>query len=329
MSFVACKNKDKDESRQIPVVRVETLTVSETNVNASRVYSGVIEETSGTAVSFSVPGTISSIAVSEGQQVAKGQLIATLDAYTLQNNLEIAKAALATAQDTYDRMKLLHDSNSIPEMRWVEVSNALKAAQSSYNIAKNALGDAQLHAPISGVISQKIANIGEIAAPGLPVVKIAQISPVKASISVSENDIDKFAKGAEANVYIDISGGISLKGVLVDKGITSDPLSRTYTVKFRCDNPEGKILPGMLCNVSLISGGETEGIVIPVNAILLDNNNQSFVWTVKDGKAHKSTVTLGEYAGTGVLISSGLEPGDSVIVSGQQKVSDGMNVDVI
>lgn len=326
-SIVSCKKKEEtSEQGAREPVRIETISVSNNTVTSGRVYSGVTEETSGTVLSFTVPGPIKTLIVEEGQNVSKGQLIGTLDDATLQSNVQIAKAALATAQDTYDRMKMLHDANSIPEIKWVEVSNALKAAKSSYDIAVNALSDTKLYAPVSGVISRKLSDIGQMAGPGVPVVEISRISPLKATISVSENEIANFEKGAHALISVDALKGAVIEGILTEKGVTADPLSRTYSVKFQFENPDGKFLPGMLCNVSLKGEEDKEAIVLPMNCILLDSNNKTFVWLDNKGKAEKRIVTLGEYLSDGVIIESGLSVGDKVIVSGQQKVSEGMNV---
>lgn len=320
----ACGHKEK--STEVSPVRVETSTVRKSAIGTGRTYAGVIEESSGTVLSFKIPGTIRTINVSEGQRVQKGELIATLDESSLQSNYEIAKATLATAQDTYDRMKQLHDANSIPEMKWVEVENSLQAAKSACRIAENALGDARILAPRSGVISQKFVEAGSTAVPAAPVVKLVDISPVKAVISVPESDISRLDDHTTATIYIEAAGGLACEGRLSDKGVSADPLSRSYPVKFRAENPEGKLLPGMLCNVTVSRPDTTEVIVVPIESILLDESNRTFVWVDLDGKAHKEVVKLGNYLPGGVVVESGLADGTKLIVSGQQKVSEGMAV---
>ena len=321
---VSCKKKEKEKTRE--ELRVETAVASKSAVNTGRSYSGVIEESSGTVLSFKVPGTISNLYVDAGSRVAKGQLIARLDDSSLQNSYEMAKATLATAQDTYNRMKLLHDANSITDMKWVEVENALKTAQSACNISKNTLNDARIYAPFSGVISEKFADAGSTAAPGVPVVKLVEISPLKARISVAEKDVSEFNMGAPGIITVEAADGLTVDGKVTDKGVSADPLSRTYDVKFLIPNPDGRLLPGMLCNVSLKTDDAVEGLVIPVTAVLLDDGNQSFVWTVRDGKAHKQVITLGAYTDTGVMVDSGLAEGDLYVTAGMQKISEGMSV---
>lgn len=322
--LVSCAKKEK--TQDVSPVRVETAIVGKSTIDAGRTYAGIIEESSGTMLSFKIPGTIRTINVTEGQRVQKGQLIATLDESSLLSNYEIAKAALATAQDTYNRMKQLHDANSIPEMKWVEVENSLQAAKSSCQIAKNALADTKIYAPQSGIISQKFADAGSTAVPAAPVVKLVDVSPVKATISVPESEISQFNSGSTASIYVNAVDETTYEGTLSDKGVSADPLSRSYSVKFQTSNPDGKLLPGMLCNVTVSKPGTDEAIVVPVESILLDNENQTFVWLDLNGKAHKKVVQLGNYLPGGVVVESGLSDGDKLIVSGQQKVSEGMEV---
>lgn len=325
VSVVVPSCKDKVTEHHSSPVRVETAEIDVSHVSAGKSYSGVIEESNGTVLSFKVPGTIMNIAVSEGQRVSKGQLIATLDDSSLRSSYEISKAALATAQDTYDRMKMLHDANSLPEMKWVEVQNSLNAAQAACQIAKNTLDDARIYAPFSGIVSQKIADAGSTAAPGVPVVKIVEVSPVKASISVPENEIGSFTATSEAAITVE-SAGVTVQGKMTEKGVAADPLSRTYTVKFVAANPDASLLPGMLCNVSVLTEESVNAVVIPVESVLLDSGNQAFVWVVNNGKAEKRNITLGAYTATGVIVEQGLATGDIMIVAGQQKVSQGMEV---
>lgn len=322
--LTSCEKRESQS--EIDPIRVETTVIEESSVNTGRTYSGVIEESSGSLLSFKIPGTIISLNVHEGQKVTKGQLIATLDGSSFQSNYEIASAALATTQDTYDRLKKLHEAKAITDMKWVEVENSLHAAKSACAIAKKSLEDTKLYAPFSGIISEKFADIGSNAAPAVPVVKLVEITPVKASISVPENEISGFLAGMEAEITVDAAKTDTIKGLLTERGVAADPLSRTYPVKFTVDNSDGSLLPGMLCSVSLLTDSETKAIAIPVETVLLDNNNRSFVWVVKDGNAVKQVIKLGAYTAGGVLVEDGLSAGDELITSGQQKVSEGMSV---
>lgn len=327
--FCACGHNAEDNNKERAAVRVKTMTVAQSGVEDSSSYSGTVEEENGTVVSFATAGTIRTLAVNEGQTVKKGQLIGTLDDGSLRSAYDIAQSTLSQARDAYNRMKILHDSNSLPDIKWVDVKSKLSQAESAAEIARIALNDAKLYAPVSGVISEKSAAVGQTAAPGIPVVKIVDINSVKVGISVPENEISKFAGAASATITASAAPGEVFKGRMVEKAVTANPLSRSYTVKFRVENPAGKLLPGMICDVAVDNAAApaaAEGMVLPVAAVLLAADNTNFVWLDSAGVAVKRIVVPSAMLPDGIMIESGLSDGDKVIVAGMDKVSRGTKV---
>ncbi len=326
--FSACghDSTDKDKSAPREAVRVKTTTVADNGVEQSYTYSGTVEEDSGTVLSFSTAGTIKTLPVSEGEYVKKGQLIGTLDDGSLRSAYDIAKATLDQAKDAYNRMKQLHDANSLPDIKWVDVQSKLSQAESAEKIARIALDDTKLYAPVAGVISEKMASVGQAAAPGIPVVKIVDIHSVKVGISIPENDISKFSNGASATITTKAAADEVYTGKLVEKGVTANPLSRSYIVKYQVSNQGGRLLPGMICDVVVGNATTTEGVILPVSTVLLSADNTHFVWLDANGVAERRAVIPGAMLPEGILIESGLNKDDKVIVAGMDKVSSGMKV---
>lgn len=317
----ACGHDSHDKLSSVPPVRVKTLEVTDDGIDIVSNYSGTVAEGSGTVVSFSTAGTIKTLSVKEGDRVSKGQLIGTLDDGTLRNANDIAQSTLSQARDAYRRMKMLHDSNSLPEMKWVEVESKLRQAESAARIAEIALEDAKLYAPVSGVISEKTASVGQTIAPGLPVVKIVDIATVKVEISVPENEIASLPAGSTATIRLKSNSGTDYTGTLVEKSVVADPLSRSYTAKYQVDNRDGQLLPGMICDVTLSRGNDVKGVILPLSSVLLSADNTNFVWLDSAGEACRRVVVPGEMLPEGVMIVSGLNKGDKVIVAGTEKVS--------
>lgn len=329
MSLVSCGHGNMEQKAERPPVRVKTVKVSTGNIDENRSFSGTVEEGEGTIISFSTAGTIKTLTVAEGDRVSKGQLIGTLDDGTLRNAYEIALSTLDQAKDAYDRMKILHDSNSLPDIKWVDIQNKLRQAESAAHIAKIALDDAKLYAPVSGIISEKTASVGQTVAPGVPVVKILNIQTVKICIPVPESEISSIPVGATATIHVKTSAEESYQGTLVEKSVTANPLSRSYVAKFRVDNSNGQLLPGMICDVRLNQGKSVSGVILPVSSVLLSADNTNFVWLDSAGVARKRNVVPGEMLPEGILITSGMSEGDMVIVAGMDKVSQNTKVESI
>ena len=339
--LVAC-GKSKSSNEPQPV-KVKVERVGAVQMNGERGYSGTVTEENGVSLSFSTAGTVKAINVSEGQMVSAGQVIAVLDGANQNSTLASAHAttmqahqALRQAQDTYNRSKGLHESGVISDAKWVQAQTALeeareavRSAEALERISRKNMGDTRLTAPYAGYISRKAVEVGQNVAPGEMIAELMHIDRVKVKISVPENEIDKIQKGEQMMVRCDAIGGITVYGNVVEKGVDADPLSRTYDVKVMVDNPSHRLLPGMICNVySSFRRGQTS-VFVPASVVQLNEDNRYFVWIVSGGKAHKRFIHFVADTSQGVRVDGGLEPGDLLIVEGQQKVSEGTECEII
>ena len=247
----------------------------------------------------------------------------------MQNAYTIAKTALEQAQDTYNRMKELHDDGSLPEMQWIAIENQLKSATASEAMAKKSLADTKLYAPFGGYIATKDAEVGQNAGPGVPVVKLVSIGSVKVKISVPEDDIQRIKKGSSMKIIVPALGNREFSGSVTERGVSADPRSRTYEVKATINNHDGQLLPGMICQAFTNYMQGTTGVFVPANLVQLDSDNNTFVWVVNGGKAVKRQIFISNETAQGAQVSGGLSDGDQIIVAGQQKVSNGMKVTIV
>lgn len=318
-----CKQK---EPTTPSTVNVKVMVVCPSVISDGRVFSGTIEESSGSTLSFPIAGTIQQILVSEGERINKGVLLATLDETSLKNAHDAAVAALEQAEDAYRRLKLLYDNNSLPEIQWVEVQSKLKQAQSVEHISAKNLSECRLYAPFSGVISKKEVEVGHNVLPGVPVVKLVSVNQVKVCISVPENEISRIRTNQSARITVPALDGKTFIGKVVEKGISANPLSRSYMVKVIVENPASELMPGMICELHFDKAEGINAIILPYRIVQIDDTNKTFVWVCKAGKAHKRFVEIGQPTKDGVIILRGLVGGDEILVEGQQKVSEGMSI---
>jgi len=197
-------------------------------------------------------------------------------------------------------------------------------------MAKKALTDTRVYAPFSGYVAEKQAEAGQSVAPGVPIVKLVRIDHVKVSINVPEEEIAQIHIGQLLHVKVPALGGKTFEARVSERGVTADALSRSYEVKAVIQNPQHELLPGMIAEVRLgimkVSQPTEQSIALPAEIIQIDADNRPFVWTVVNGKAQKTHITLGQNMGDNVQITDGLKEGDKVICEGQQKVSNGMTV---
>ena len=315
------ENKNKKE-RIIPVKTVVVAQQYDSNRNS---YVGTIEEESAATLSFSVAGQVQQIFVGEGDKVQQGQLLATLDRSVLQHTYDVARSTLNRAQDVYDRMEKLHEQNSLPDMKWVEVQSALQQAISMERIAFKNLQDTELRAPFSGIVSRKNIELGNNVVPGVTAFTLMKTFAVNVKIAIPENEISHVNKGDKVAIRVAALNDRIIQGKITEKGIAAHSLSHTYDARIKLDNRDGALLPGMVCNVSLMPDSTVMSFIVP-NMAVFTERDRYFVWLAENGSAVKRYVRIDGFSANGIAVSDGIKSGDRIIVEGCQKISEGMKI---
>jgi len=325
--LISCTSKE--EQTETLTVPVSVQTVIYDNNAFPREYIGTVESENSVDVSFLVPGNIEQMYVSEGQKVTKGQLLARLNTASLKNTHIAAMATLKQAEDAYKRMSAMYENKSLPEIQYIDVKTKFEQAKSSEAIARKGLQDGNIYAPQSGVIGKRYLEAGANAMPGAPVYNIMDIGSIKVKTAIPEGEISTISVGTKCQVKISALDNEAFEGEIIEKSVSANPISHTYDIKIRVNNPTGKIMPGMVCRTYLRNPENGESIIIPIKAVQVDHSEKRFVW-LKDqqNKAVYREVTLGSLLGNGVQIVNGLQTGDELITEGYQNISNGTLVTV-
>lgn len=326
--FLVAGCKEKKKSRVLQPIPVEVMVIGEEGEAGAQNYVGTIEASSASVLSFPVAGNVTRIYVREGQKVSEGSLLAEINDATFKQAYSAAQATLRQAQDGYDRLKLLHDKGSISEVQWVEMETKLAQAVSSEAIAKRNLENCKLRAPYSGVVGKLSAEEGMNVLPGNAVLTLLQTYGMQVNIPIPENVISSVTVGQPVRISVSALDNRVYEGKIGSKGVVANALSHNYEVLVPLKNSDGALMPGMVCNAWLPSSDTTQLIVVPNRVVKIDHTGEHYVWLASGGKAVRRTVITGGLAQRGIIIAEGLNPGDSVIVNGEQKVSTGSSVSV-
>jgi len=291
-------------------------------------YSGVVEAKKTTALSFATMGTITEIFADEGQAVKRGQLLARLNASNAQNAYQAAVAKQQQAEDAYKRLKPMKENGTLPEIKWMEVETGVEQAKAAVSIAKKGISDCNLYAPESGVIGKRNVQAGMNVMPAITVMELLNVQSVYVKIPVPENEISLLKKGNTAEITINALSK-ALTGTIKEIGVTADILSHTYPVKIELQNTTGDIKPGMICSVQITAQDRRSGLLLSGKALQKDVNGNQFIYVEENGKAVKVPVQTTGLLENKVLIRGEVPLNASVIISGQQKLSDGASVKII
>lgn len=334
IAFTGCggSKTENKAAEQLPVVKVEK--VYSQDVVQEGTYTATVEPEYINNITTSTPNRIKEIFVDEGYRVAKGQKIATLDDVNT-TNYEIqvanAKANLDNVKINYDRavelLKIGGGTQQNVDQMQLQLTNAENALAAAERTLKNINENTVLVSPINGVVTARNYDPGDMTG-SLPIVTVAQVNPVKIVINVPESELSKVTKGMPAHVTFDTYGDEVFDGTVNVISPTVDTNSRTFGVEIGMNNSEGRILPGMFGRVKLALGTANH-VVVPDRAVVKQpGSGNQYVYVYHDGKVSYNKVELGQRLGSSYELLSGVQPGDTVVITGQTRLADGASVEL-
>lgn len=312
----ACKHRAA-ETERTPVA-VAVMAIDTTGGGLTRTYVGEVEAKESIGLSFATGGKVEKVLVRPGDRVAAGQKLVTISKSTAQNAYNSAKASLDRVEDAYARLKQVHDQGSLAEVKWVEMLTTLEQARAMEQIARKQLEDCALIAPASGVVGECRARAGASLLPGESAVTLLDIHYVTVNFSVPESEVATVKEGDEVNIVVPALDNLRLTGRICERGMNASRVSHSYIVKVELPNPDRRLLPGMVCKVH-IHEPDSRGIVIPAKCVQTRLEGQS-VWVVRNGLAEQRFVQADEFVANGVLVTHGLQAGDTLITAGMEKL---------
>lgn len=331
--FISCNAPVtvKQTSSVSKEIRVQTITVSPSTLSNERSYIGVVEESNSVLLSFTTPGRISKVNVTEGQYVKQGQVLAEIDSTTLTQMHATTLATLRQAEDGFARIQQLYASNSIPEVQYIDIKTKLEQARAAERIAAKSLEETKLLAPQNGVIGKKMMEVGLNALPDQPVASLLNTQALVIKVAIPENEIYDTRVGQRAHAQIRALNGASFEGSVMEKAVKAHPIAHSYDVKIALHGATQHVMPGMVCQVSIQNRAQDPGMVVPNKAVQpMEFGKGYYVWTVDaEDVVHRRVVTLGDLAPDGIVITDGLATGDRVVVAGYQQVSENCKVTVV
>jgi RND family efflux transporter MFP subunit len=323
-----CKQKEtKNTEVKETAIPVQTEIVKSVVANDAISVSGNIEGNSTVRLGFMVAGKIDLIAYKEGQNISKGQLISTLDPSNYNLAKEMADVQVNSTSDEFNRLKIMHDRNSISDGDFSKISFALQQAKVQQKLQVKNLSDTKLFSPITGVLLKKMAEVGEIVGVGTPLFVISDIKKVKVIAYIPEGELHNIRLGNNAKILITALNKF-YEGKVIEVGSAADATSRAFTVKIELENTGLLIRPGMIAEVTLPSNQQKEIISIPTDAVLNDLDNQSYVFVIdtNQSKSFKRKISIGNIINNRITVIAGLKEGEAIVIAGQGKLNDASSI---
>lgn len=322
----SCANIGKTKESN-PVV-VEVITIDSLDNMASTHYVGSIVPRREARLSATHPGKIAEVMVRLGTHVSAEQPLVRIDSHQLSAANDAAEAALRQAEDGLRRVNQVHQSGGVADVKMVEIETKAAQARAAAIASRKSLDECIVRAPFSGIVAVVNAEVGVETGLVEELVRIVDMSQVEIEMAVPEKEINNVVIGELA--YVDVPAlNARVIAKVFEKNMIGSELSHSYKCRLKLQQPIEGLMPGMISRVFLPN---TSGhrMVIPADIIRMDNDGKYLWIAVPDGDSlytiEKRRITLGEYVGKGVEVTSGLSFGDNVVSKGSLKISTGSKV---
>jgi membrane fusion protein, multidrug efflux system len=316
----------RSSSPSLPPPMVKVAPAVKSTATRELHLSGSLEAERSIALNFATIGTVERVLVQEGESVRRGQVLARLVTRSYDDALGIAKAKADQAEDAYKRLEPMHRNQTLSDIKWVEVETGVQQARLALSMAQKSLDDAVLKAPEAGLGAKRNIEPGMSGSPLMSAIVLVQTGTMLATAPVPETQVTRVHKGDTARVYV-AALGKTFMATVWEIGVVADPLTRTYVVKATVDNPDGELRVGMVADLRVTINGTIEGIVVPPEAVRIDEHGAPYVFVLQGGnKIARRGVEVTGFLGEGTGISQGLTAGELVVISGTPMLSDGMAV---
>lgn len=313
-SSKATEEQSADTVRLVEVAPAEMRALSLSEEFTAQLEAKVVNN-----ITAQAGGRLKQLLVKVGDRVGAGQAVARMEA----TQASQAQIQLADAKTNFARMDELYKVGGVSKAQWEQAKSAVDQAKLAYG---NAAENTVLRSPISGFVTAKNYDNGDMTSPQLPVVVIQQIAPVKAVIGVSEQYYSYLKKGAAATLSVDALGEETFSGIVTNIFPTLDPVTHTVSTEIEIANKDLKLRPGMYARVHL-DFGTKEALTVPDKAIVRQaGSGARYVYVFSGGKAVYRAVELGQQQGDLYEVVSGLNAGDQVITSAPSNLKNGLSV---
>ena len=266
-------------------------------------------------------GIISRVLVEEGDRVNEGQLLAQLDDEEWRLQAQQAEARARSALDAVERARALREFDLVPEQEVERLASEARVAESEVALARLRVQNASIRAPIAGTVVRRFVERGQQVTANAPAFEIADLVNLEAPLAVPERDASRVQVGQIARVVGEEGGPPLAEGIVDRIRPVVDPQSGTVrvTVAVPARSDDRILRPGQFVSVDLVTEVLADRITLPRTSVLVDGAAPR-VFIIREGRAEEREVALGYSRGDRVEIRTGLEPGDTVVIVGQDNL---------
>lgn len=324
----------KDTLQKLPLIT--TITAKAAVFKHYLELQGSVKTKQNILVYPEMPGILKSIAVKEGQKVAKGQLLATIDDGGLSNQVAQLTATTQLAKTMYERQKSLWDQKIGSEMQFLQAKTNYEAQKNSLEQLKKQQSKATIRAPFSGTIDEIFKEPGTVIAPGMgaEIFRIVNLNKMYVEAEVPERYITSVKKNKEVKINFPVLGK-TVNSKINQVGSFINPDNRSFKIEVPVLNEDGNVKPNLTAKLEINDYTSQKAVLIPQSIISENASGAQFVYIIKNKNRKKEAVAerliieTGKTQGDLIEVTKNLVAGSEIIMEGARTVNNGQIVKVI
>jgi RND family efflux transporter MFP subunit len=317
----------------VKIVNVEAATVRPEDFTAFVRITGEAEAENDITVSAQEGGVLQRFFVEKGHRVGRGGAIAKIDDQILRAQVEEAKASAELDRERFLRQKQLWEEERIgSEITFLQTRYQAEQSAARLELLEARLARTTIRSPVAGIVDDRYVDAGEIVSPGTRVARVVDTGRLKITGGIPERFGPFISVGGEATITFDVLAGREFEGTISFVGASVDSRSRTFPIEILMDNPDGAVKPRMIANVRVATERLDGVIVVPQEVIIrTELGYQLFVVAERDGEtfAEARDIQTGPSFENRVVVESGLQAGDLLVIRGHQLVDASDRVRIV
>jgi len=291
LNEINSKIKDIDTTKEEVVLLVTSTFVEQKDFQHKIELQGSVVTDQNILINAESPGIIRKIHVKEGQKVSKGQTLVTIDAEILSNSIEEVKTALEMADYMYEKQQSLKNQGLGTEIELEQAKNQKKSLESKLKTLQSQRGKTVIRAPFSGIIDEIFTNLGEMASPQAPLIRLVNNKDIKITASVSENYLGKIKIGTPVDVQFTNLNDTIITSHITYLGNYIDPVNRTFRVHINIKD-NSIFIPNQIAKIKITDADLDSVLVVNSQTILQDTDNNNYVYKMTASKSGNNLFEL-------------------------------------
>jgi RND family efflux transporter MFP subunit len=313
----------KEDSKSLPIAQVRLQAAGNKSRAMTEEVVGTVRAKFHATLEAKLSGRIDKMPVVLGQRVKAGELVARLDAAEINARLEQAEAALEQSEREWNRVSALFEQQAATRSEYDAAQSRNRVAKGAAAEARAMMGYVKVVAPFDGVVTKKWVDVGDLAAPGKPLLSIEDPATLQLEADVPQAIASHVQRDARLDAHVEGVSG-DLTGTVSEIAPAADSVSRTVRIKVDLSAQPG-LSSGQFARL-LVPVGESHTLRVPVSAVV-ERGQLEIVFVVANQRAQLHLVKTGKRIGGEIEVLSGLRSGDAVVIEGAALLTDGQPVE--